>query len=121
MGYRAWGDGYNVALGKAVARAGLSRREVARRLSMNEDTVGSYFKDGPAGRCPPADVLAAILAAVGGSADEVLGLSGQVADDLRRCREQLELGRAALRGDALDAAARLDETRAPAGRPRRPR
>lgn len=110
--------GAHERLQEALDRAGLNAPAVAERLGWSRHNVTSYLSGRSA---PPADKLAAILRVCRGSADEVLGLSGQVADELRRLREQLaDVRHAALRGN-LSAAERLDETRDRAGKPRRPR
>lgn len=106
-------------LSKLVEASGLTQEEIGLRLDVKGPSVSRWCSGE---RTPNADVLAALLEIVGGSADEVLGLSTQVADELRHLRELVARGRAAL-ADAEDwqGAAALAETAGRAGTPRQRR
>lgn len=100
-----WRDGPNVRLRTVIRASGLTQAEVARRVALSETTISKYLKT----QAPNADVLASILEVVGGSADQVLGLSERVAE-----AQALALQR------ALGEVEKLHDTLAgPAGR-RRP-
>lgn len=115
----AWSGGPCRRLSRLVEESGLTQEELGLRLGVKGPTVSRWCSGE---RTLNADTLASILEIVGGSADEVLGLSGQVADELRRLREQVERGRAALAGaQEWRGAAALAGTESPAGTPRQRR
>lgn len=81
-----WKDGPCSRLDQALERAALSSASVGRKVGLSAPTI-SLYRSG--GRTPNADTLAAILELCGGSADDVLGLSGHVAAENAQLRKAL--------------------------------
>lgn len=88
-----------------VKASGLTQDEIGLRLNVKGPSVSRWCSGE---RTPNADVLAALLEIVGGSADEVLGLSGHVGAENARLLAALRqvagaattvLGVRAARGD----------------------